>query len=424
MSVFRVMLGDGCNFISSRQLTKPVEFYVFFAIAELYGLWSFWFCVKKLKSDIEKSGDVDLEKIGKAVEVNALDENQNFELLQVRDDAKESKAICSLNYFADDVRNLMFLLTGEIPMLMILEFFYVERPLGSDGFFQNPLISINNFLTSFEIFVLLMAATDILIDNLIDSKGRPLKEAEGVGAPDGRIDLMEVLIIIDTVCITIAGVIRLFVNSANNLNWDEDLIESMRNSRGCLSLYWNAGVLTPVDFVYLVMCLIPLFSIVFVIWSLNTDSFILSKVIVYQHEKTDKYMLDQFQKEIQKDLADEAFYDLCIKYEEIDLRFVLFARGKQSKFLEQKNKIAMKKAKERGANEKKVNIISWILNYKPDIIKYLHTINDLLIHTEDKFGDTAFLLACERAHLETVKLLVELGADINKTAFSGRNGKW
>ena len=45
MSLFRILLGDGCNLISSRQLTKPPEFYILFLVAEFYGLWAFWYCV-------------------------------------------------------------------------------------------------------------------------------------------------------------------------------------------------------------------------------------------------------------------------------------------------------------------------------------------------------------------------------------------
>ena len=48
----------------------------------------------------------------------------------------------------------------------------------------------------------------MVVDNLIDSGERPLTEAKGVGSPDGRIDLMELLIIVDTICITSAGIIR------------------------------------------------------------------------------------------------------------------------------------------------------------------------------------------------------------------------
>ena len=35
-----------------------------FLIAEIYGLWSFWYCVHKLKDDIEAAG-VNLDEIGK-----------------------------------------------------------------------------------------------------------------------------------------------------------------------------------------------------------------------------------------------------------------------------------------------------------------------------------------------------------------------
>ena len=49
-----------------------------FTIAELYGLWTFWFCAEKFKSDIEQSGDIDLKKIGKTLKVYALDNTQNF----------------------------------------------------------------------------------------------------------------------------------------------------------------------------------------------------------------------------------------------------------------------------------------------------------------------------------------------------------
>ena len=57
-----IFSGDTCNYISSRQLTKPTEFYILFLLAEFYGLWAFWYCVYKLKGDIEKSG-MELDKI-------------------------------------------------------------------------------------------------------------------------------------------------------------------------------------------------------------------------------------------------------------------------------------------------------------------------------------------------------------------------
>ena len=52
-------LGNGCNFIDARHLTKPREFYILFLFAEFYGLWVFWYCAKNLKEDIKNTG-VDL----------------------------------------------------------------------------------------------------------------------------------------------------------------------------------------------------------------------------------------------------------------------------------------------------------------------------------------------------------------------------
>ena len=62
-------------------------------------------------------------------------------------------------------------------------------------------------------------------------------------------------------------------------------------------------------------------------------------------------------------------------------------------------------------------------NGKKDIIKYLHSRNNQLIHDKDVDGDNAVKLACENADLETVKLLKELGADINQTGMFGRNSE-
>ena len=78
---------------------------------------------------------------------------------------------------------------------MILEYFYVERPLGSDGFFENSLIATNNILTSLEILFLLMAMIDMTVDNAEDSGDRSIVEAKGIGSPDGRLNLFEGIII-------------------------------------------------------------------------------------------------------------------------------------------------------------------------------------------------------------------------------------
>ena len=177
---------------------------------------------------------------------------------------------------------------------MILEYFYVERPLGSDGFFDNRLIAANNILTTLEIVMLILATLDMVADNLIDTKDRRLIEAKGVGTPDGRIDMFEFLIIIDTLCIAAAGIIRLVVNSQDGLNWDENLVNNMLDGRGCLKFNWNTEVFGSIDIIYLVLCCIPLASIVFVFWSIFAESFFLSKIIIFKNKKSDEHLWNSF----------------------------------------------------------------------------------------------------------------------------------
>ena len=150
-------LGDGCNLINARNLTKPTSFYVLFSMAEIYGLFIFVYCILKMKSDIIKTS-------GK------LPANFGFKYLQLKEkeDTQTNSDIKLLSYFSDDVRKLVLLTTGELPLLMLIEYFYVERPLGSDGFFENKLIAVNNILTAAEIVMLILACINIIVDNFND----------------------------------------------------------------------------------------------------------------------------------------------------------------------------------------------------------------------------------------------------------------
>ena len=47
---------------------------------------------------------------------------------------------------------------------MIIEYFFVERPLGSDGFFDNTWIALNNILTAIQILLLAAAPIDMIYD--------------------------------------------------------------------------------------------------------------------------------------------------------------------------------------------------------------------------------------------------------------------
>jgi ankyrin repeat protein len=68
------------------------------------------------------------------------------------------------------------------------------------------------------------------------------------------------------------------------------------------------------------------------------------------------------------------------------------------------------------------NAMMWaVWSRKNEIIKYLHSRNDQFIHAKDKRGNTAVLNASCYANLATIKLLEELGADLNQTGHNGRN---
>ena len=141
---------------------------------------------------------------------------------------------------------------------MILEYFYVERLLGSDGFFDNRLVAMNNILTTFEIVVLVLMTVDMVVDNLKYEFSAISPRRAGVGAPDGKLDLLEILIIIATCCVSIAATIRLFVNSKTSFNWDSTSVSNMTNIHGCLSFNWNTDIMHPIDFIFLILCVIPL----------------------------------------------------------------------------------------------------------------------------------------------------------------------
>ena len=75
-----------------------------------------------------------------------------------------------------------------------------ENPflLSSDGFTENWWIATNNILTCIEIIFLIISTIDMVADNLEDRGDFSQFEAEGVGAPDGRLDLCELIIITNT----------------------------------------------------------------------------------------------------------------------------------------------------------------------------------------------------------------------------------
>ena len=83
----------------------------------------------------------------------------------------------------------------------------------------------------------------------------------------------------------------LVVNANNDLNWNEDMIDDVIVDRGCFRFHWNNQIVETIDIIYLTLCMIPLLSIIFVVWSIVSESFFLSKIIIYAHKKSDENLL-------------------------------------------------------------------------------------------------------------------------------------
>ena len=99
------LLSSTYHFISSCfPLAKPIEFYILFLIAEIYGLWSFWYCVHKLKGDIEavdpdalKVDEIWTETSSATKSSKNKAKNQDPESCD-QNDGVETKEKCELNY--------------------------------------------------------------------------------------------------------------------------------------------------------------------------------------------------------------------------------------------------------------------------------------------------------------------------------------
>ena len=94
-------IDDGCNLAIVRLMTKPVMFYVLFIAAQFYGVWAFWYCAVELERDVVQGE----RRFGH--EQNGKAENKS-----------------KPTFYSDEIRKLIWLSIGEIPMLMILEYFY------------------------------------------------------------------------------------------------------------------------------------------------------------------------------------------------------------------------------------------------------------------------------------------------------------
>ena len=433
-------LGDGCNLIKARKLKKPIEFYILFMIAEVYGAWAFWYCIVELKKDMKKSDDYVEAKWFKCLSLcydtnkrhtksgkNSKDDpeaaplkdqpknkeikNNNTESTVDKNEQKKKL----VTYFSDEIRKLVMLMSMEIPLIMILEYFYVERPLGSDGFFENKWIAWNNFLTSIEIIFLLAATIDLIADNFRERDGAPQSEAKGVGAPDGRLDFFEILIILNVICLFLATITRVTVNACKNAEWDDNFIKSLEDDSGCLIFKYGIAreAMLWYDWFYLIFCLTPLASFIPIFMTVVLKKEFLSKYIIYTSKNSDRNKLEYFKQIIgRKDNAEE-FLTLVKNYDDEHLIFFRWANKTQNEFIESKNKIAFHEA-----------VVSKYLSVKEKhkILEEFHKNNSTFYKVNDDRGYNLLTLACRLGLTDTVDFMIKK-FEIDANLCYGKNGK-
>jgi hypothetical protein len=357
-------LGNGCNLIKARHLKKPLEFYILFAFAELYGVWAFWYCIYRLKREMQKSGDYIKRNLsdGKCGLIFSLSNgvgcvSQKDRSVQDMEESiklndysrpyrrpRNKKKI--ITYFSDDVRKLIMLMSGEIPLLMILEYFFVERPLGSDGFFANGWIATNNILTSIHIVLLILATIDVIVDNVIERDGKAQFEAKGIGSPDGRLDLFEVLIILNTICLFFAAITRVTVNSLKSAEWDNSFIQALKNNSDSNStcLVFDYSIVFEAmhwyDVLYLILCGWALLCIIPVVLTVVMDCDFLSKIIVFKSKNSDQNKLDYFKIEIKRRYDKDEFLEFVKNFDDDHLIFLPCVSHVKGEFVSKKNLVA------------------------------------------------------------------------------------
>ena len=129
---------------------------------------------------------------------------------------------------------------------------YIERVGGSDNFWQNPLVAANNILTILAMVGLLISACNLLYDNIEDEMEQR-NVVEGVGAPDGELDLFELYTFFSVISIMVALAIRVYVNTADSPDIIDSAILSNSTSsvRHCSEFSFTAAKLTRFDYAYL-----------------------------------------------------------------------------------------------------------------------------------------------------------------------------
>ena len=147
-------MDDEAGLQTSRLLSKPLEFYILFFVAMIWGIYLFW----------------------------------NFTRTKSVDTASWRPFLLS---------------SGPLPLLCLLEYFYVERMTQNDDIFENHLVTANNILAIVGQIALFFEVINFMINNL----------------KFGSIDIVDILQAFTVLLFAAVGVARLLVN----LNFFENL---------------------------------------------------------------------------------------------------------------------------------------------------------------------------------------------------------
>ena len=105
---------------------------------------------------------------------------------------------------------------AEVPMNMLLEFFFHERLTSSDGFFDNKMVCLNNVVTLVFVVTLLLVSFDYFMAQIIsESKNEYDTEQDGI------LVFHELLTILCSLSLVTASIIRIIVNSVEKTTFSQ-----------------------------------------------------------------------------------------------------------------------------------------------------------------------------------------------------------
>lgn len=205
-------LGDCDGLGESRQIKKPVFYYVLYILIECYGTFLYTFYVRNFIVPVTEKGEY----------------THSYAMSQV-----------------------MFSMM-ELPSLMLLEFFFHERLTSSDGLFSNKMVALNNIFTLFFVLSLAVVSFDFFMAQVTKPKNGVHFDS---GKQDGKLELHELLTILSTLLTMVASILRIFVNQYDN---KEKLGPLMLNNT-CSEFHWSyIAEFVNTDWAFVVCTILPI----------------------------------------------------------------------------------------------------------------------------------------------------------------------